>query len=161
MIKPFTDTAAYQLGIIDEKGNNLKKSSTLTTSKEKDAYTYLHRLVFNMKKIINRLPGGDSKLKNLVTAFFLVKEYYESGDRSLSLMEDRYERLLEKVNKYNLSLVEEEILIVEFLERGVLLEDGVANVTGGEVSTDAPAPKAKEIKKYKQLARRKLPVQGS
>jgi hypothetical protein len=161
MIKPFTDTAAYQLGIIDEKGNNLKKSSTLTTSKEKDAYTYLHRLVFNMKKIINRLPGGDSKLKNLVTAFFLVKEYYESGDRSLSLMEDRYERLLEKVNKYNLSLVEEEILIVEFLERGVLLEDGVANVTGGEVSTDAPAPKAKDIKKYKQLARRKLPVQGS
>ncbi len=65
LIKPFSETSAYQLGIIDDKGKNLKKSSTLTTTKEKDAYTYLHRLVFNMKKIINRLPGGESKLKNL------------------------------------------------------------------------------------------------
>jgi hypothetical protein len=161
LIKPFTDTAAYQLGIIDEKGKNLKKSSTLTTSKEKDAYTYLHRLVFNMKKIINRLPGGESKLKNLVSAFFLVKEYYENSDRSLSLMEERYDRLLEKLDKHNLTLVEEEMLIVEFLESGVLLEDGVANVTGGAVSTDIPAPKAKDIKKYKQIARRKTPIEVS
>lgn len=161
LIKPFTDTAAYQLGIIDDKGKNLKKSSTLTTSKEKDSYTYLHRLVFNMKKIINRLPGGESKLKNLVSAFFLVKEYYEANDRSLSLMEERYDILLEKVSKYNLTLVEEEMLIVEFLERGALIEDGVANVTGTAVSTDTPAPLKKDIKKYKQIARRKVPVEVS
>jgi len=159
LIKPFAETSAYQLGIIDDNGKNLKKSSTLTTTKEKDAYTYLHRLVFNMKKIINRLPGGESKLKNLVSAFFLVKEYYETNDRSLSLMEERYDTLLEKVSKYNLTLVEEEMLIIEFLERGIILEDGVANVTGAAVSTDTPAPLKKDIKKYKQIARRKIPVE--
>ena len=68
LIKPFDDTQAYKLGIIDAKGKNLRKSSTLKTSAEKDAYTYLNRLVFNMKKIINRLPGGESKLKSLVAA---------------------------------------------------------------------------------------------
>jgi len=62
MVTPFTDTDAFKLGIIDAHGKNLKKVSTLVSDREKESYTYLHRLVFNMKKIINRLPGGESKI---------------------------------------------------------------------------------------------------
>lgn len=153
LIKPFDDTQAYKLGIIDAKGKNLKKSSTLKTSAEKDAYTYLHRLVFNMKKIINRLPGGESKLKSLVAALFLVKEYYQSNDRTTSLMEQRYLQILEMLED-NVYLVEEEILVRNFLS-----EDAVANVAGAGVSTDTPAPLKKDIAKYKQIARRKKPVE--
>ena len=76
LITPFQDTEAYKLGIIDVHGKNLRKVSSLHTSQEKDAYNYLTRLVFNMKKIINRLPGGESKIKNLVAALWLIKEYY-------------------------------------------------------------------------------------
>lgn len=155
LVTPFTETDAYKLGIIDEKGKNLRKASSLKTSDERDAYSYLHRLVFNMKKILIKLPGGDSKLKNIVAALFLVKEYYESKERTTSLMEDRYNRLLEKLDD-NTYLVEEEILVKKFFS-----EEGVANVTGSGVSTDTPAPLKKDIKKYHDIARRKKPIEAT
>ena len=155
LVTPFTDTKAFKLGIIDAKGKNLRKSSSLKTSEEKDSYDYLHRLVFNMKKILLKLPGGDSKLKNIVAALFLVREYYESNDKSLTLMEDKYVRILDKVNG-GVSLVEEEIIVQKFLE-----EDGlaIANVTGANVATDTPAPMKKDIAKYKNIVKRKPPVE--
>ena len=53
---PFNKTEAYKLGIIDEKGNRVTEPGTnkvtiLRTSKEKNAYTVLHKLVFNIKKL--------------------------------------------------------------------------------------------------------------
>ena len=76
LVKPFNETEAFKLGIIDAQGKNLIKARNLTTIKQKQAYTYLHRLVFNLKRIINKLPGGESRTKNVVAAFFLVKEAY-------------------------------------------------------------------------------------
>ena len=149
LVTPFEESPAYKLGIIDKVGKNLKKASSLKTTEEKDAYSYLHRLVFNMKKIINKLPGGESKLKSLIAALFLVKEYYESGSRTTSLMEERYTKIME-VLKNNVTLVEEEILVRKFIS-----EDGIANVTGAAVSTDQPKIDKKNIKKYQLMARRK------
>jgi hypothetical protein len=162
LVTNFEDTKAYKLNIIDKNGKNLKKASTLKTSEEKDAYTYLTRLVFNMKKIINRLPGGESKLKSVIAALFLIKEYHESKDRSTSLMEERYLALLEKLEKNNVVLVEEEIFTKKFFE-GTLTEDGVvttgpANVTGAAVSTDEPVIRKKNIKKYQKMSRRAVPL---
>ena len=145
LVKNFRDTQAYKLGLIDEKGKLIKKPST---SKEKDAYTYLHKLVFNMKKIINRLPGGESKLKSVVTALFLIKEYYESGNRTTSLMEDRYKSLMEM----DISLLEEEMLVEKYMKD--IEEDAPTNVTGAAVSTDRPAIRKKDLKKYQLMNRR-------
>ena len=58
---PFEDTDAYKFGIIDEKGNRVKlpKSTKpaveLSTSELKNAYTILHKLVFNINKIFKFL----------------------------------------------------------------------------------------------------------
>jgi hypothetical protein len=145
LVKNFKDTQAYKLGLIDDKGKNIKKPQT---SKEKDAYTYLHKLVFNMKKIINRLPGGESKLKSVVTALFLIKEYYESGSRTTSLMEDRYKSLLEM----DVSLLEEEMLVEKFMKD--MDEEAPTNATGVAVSTDRPAIRKKDLKKYQIMNRR-------
>jgi len=145
LVKNFKDTQAYKLGLIDEKGKLIKKPST---SKEKDAYTYLHKLVFNMKKIINRLPGGESKLKSVVTALFLIKEYYESGNRTTSLMEDRYKSLMDM----DISLIEEEILVEKYMKD--IEEDAPTNATGVAVSTDRPAIRRKDLKKYQIMNRR-------
>jgi len=55
---PFEDTDAFKLGIIDEKGNRVrlpkstKPAVNLSTSELKNAYTVLHKLVFNIKKQI-------------------------------------------------------------------------------------------------------------
>jgi hypothetical protein len=162
LVRPFDQTDAFKLGIIDAKGKNLIKVSRFNKSAQYDAYTYLDRLVFNMKKIINRLPGGESKLKSVIAALFLIKEYHESKDRSTSLMEERYLALLEKLEKNNVVLVEEEIFTKKFFE-GTLTEDGVvttgpANVTGAAVSTDEPVIRKKNIKKYQKMSRRAVPL---
>jgi len=152
LVTNFEDTKAYKLGIIDKDGKNLKKVSTLKSSEEKDAYTYLTRLVFNMKKIINKI-GGESKLKSLIAALFLVKEQYQSGNRSTALMEDKFEKITKLLDN-NCSLVEEEILVKRFLN-----EEAPANATGAAVSTDEPKIGTKEIKKYKiSMVRRPKPV---
>ena len=148
LVKPFRETDAYKLGIIDAKGKNLIKPSSLSTTEQKSAYTFLHRLVFNMKKIINKLPGGENKLKSLAAAFFLVKEYYENNTRSTSMMEEKFHRLIES----EAILAEETIIIEKYMKD--LEEDGVAagpaNVTGAAVSTDIPVPKKKDLEKYKK-----------
>lgn len=173
LVTPFTDTDAYKLGIIDAHGNTLKKSNTLVTTAEKDAFTYLDRLVFNLKKILVKLPGGDSRLKNLVAAMFLVKEYYENKIRTTSLLEARFRKILEHMDN-GVVLVEEEILVTKFLN--TLSEDGggaaggagaggavasavPANVTGDRVSTNTPKLLNTKIKKYKEINRRSSPVE--
>lgn len=151
LVTPFEETQAFKLGIIDKNGKNLKTASSLTTSEEKDAYSYLHRLVFNMKKIINKV-GGESKLKSLIAGLFLVKEYYESGSRATSLMESKFDNII-KILDNKVTLAEEEILVTKFLdEEG---EGGTANVTGANVSTDEPVINKKDIKKYQKMSRRK------
>jgi hypothetical protein len=143
LVTNFEDTAAYKLGIIDKKGKNIRKANTLQTSQERDAYTYLNRLVFNMKKIINKIPSGESKMKSLVAALWLVKEQYQSGSRSTALMQEKFDNIMKLLDN-RVSLVEEEIIVKKFLD-----EDGIANVTGAAVSTNEPKIGPKEIKKYK------------
>jgi len=143
LVTNFEDTEAYKLGIIDAKGKNIRKANTLQTSQERDAYTYLNRLVFNMKKIINKIPSGESKMKSLVAALWLVKEQYQSGSRSTALMQEKFDNIMKLLDN-RVSLVEEEIIVKKFLD-----EDGIANVTGAAVSTDQPKIGPKEIKKYK------------
>lgn len=143
LVTNFENTEAFKLGIIDKNGKNIRKASTLQTSQERDSYTYLNRLVFNMKKIINRLPGGESKTKSLVAALWLVKEQYESGDRSTAMMQEKFDNIIKLLDN-RVSLVEEEIIVKKFLE-----EDGIANVTGAGVSTDQPKIDKKAITAYK------------
>ena len=126
LVTPFVDTDAYRFGIIDAHGNVLRKSNTLTSVAEREAYTYLDRLVFNLKKILAKLPGGDMRLKNLVASMSLVKEYYENNIRTTSLMEARMRKILEHMDN-GVILVEEEILVSQFLQ---LSEDGGAGGAG-------------------------------
>ena len=86
-----------------------------------------------------KLPGGENRLKSIIAAFWLVKECYEKKI-SNSLMEERYLSLLETLEKNNITLVEEEILVTKFFEE-------VANVTGAAVSTNEAVIDPKKKKK--------------
>jgi hypothetical protein len=121
LVTPFDKSEAYKLGIIDADGKILKKQNQLTTPEEKDAYTYLQRLVFNLKRLLNKLPGGDKYTKNLIAAYFLIKESYQQ-DNDTNL-EKRFNTLLETIDQRNLILVEEEIIVKKFLD-----EEGEAGV---------------------------------
>lgn len=75
----FEETEAYKLGIIDDKGKRLK-SFTLDNIHDRDNYrnyyTPFHRLVFNIKKIMAKAPGGNSRLASYAAALYLLKEEF-------------------------------------------------------------------------------------
>lgn len=85
LVTPFEDTDAFRLGIIDAKGKELKKMKDLNTVEARDAYTLLHRLVYRMKRIINKVPVDNKKLVSLAAAYSLIKENYEAGKEPINL----------------------------------------------------------------------------
>jgi hypothetical protein len=82
----FEDTTAYKLGLIDEKGNKIKKAKT---PEEKSAYNAFHRLVFNLKKLLAKVPGGSSKFASYISALFLIKEHLQLSDKSIDKIVER------------------------------------------------------------------------
>ena len=68
------DIKAYKLGIIDKDGNALKKPRDIPTT-EKKYYTLFHRLVFNLKRLLQKTPiVGKSILTNYATALYMLRE---------------------------------------------------------------------------------------
>jgi hypothetical protein len=135
LVTNFVDTDAFKLGIIDAHGNTLIKSSQFKTEEQRNAFTYLHRLVFNLKKLINKF-GGENRLKSMAAAIWLIRENYNSGSRTTSQLEEKFKKIMES----NIHLVEEEILVGRFLkEDGVAAIGGApANNTSGPVATQEP-----------------------
>ena len=159
LVQNFTDTDAYRLGIIDEHGNNLIKTNEFTTQEQSNAYTYLDRLVFNLKKIINKLPGGESKLKSSVAALFLIKEAY--AEHTTKVDPAKFELILSLIED-GVIFAEEHLIVEEFFQ---LMEDGItvvgtsapqANVTGPDVCTNEPVidPKRRKRPKVQRRANR-------
>ena len=70
---PWKEQAAFKVGLIDEKGKRTKKKPS--SSKEKDAYTLLHRLIFNLKRIMEMIPFGKTRIASYAAALFLIKEH--------------------------------------------------------------------------------------
>ncbi len=71
LVTPFDETDAFKLGVIDERGKKIKNPEN---AKEELAFSTFNRLIFNIKKIVERLPGGKSKLASYGAALFLIKE---------------------------------------------------------------------------------------
>ena len=105
LVTPFENTAAFKMGIIDKKGKELKPMSALNTAEEREAYTLLHRLVFRIKKIIEKVPIENKKLLSLAAAYSLIREYNEQGKEPINLEMLFMERLDFQLNE-ELSLIE-------------------------------------------------------
>ena len=129
---PFQDTDAFKLGIIDEKGNRVKlpKSTKpaveLSTSELKSAYTILHKLVFNIKKIFNKVPGLRTKVGTYAAALFLLKDTFKESVDDRDVFEKEFVKFL-KENDIELDdeISEEVIGFGEVLPKGeyVLVND--------------------------------------
>ena len=73
---PWEDQEAYKLGIIDKDGKLLRKRNTLKTDAEKKSFTLLHRLIFNLKQILHKIPVVRSKIGTYATALYLLKQHF-------------------------------------------------------------------------------------
>ena len=79
------DTNAFKLGLIDNTGKKLKKPKT---EEEKSAYNLFHRLVYNIKKLINKVPGGKSKFASYASALLLLREHFDLSDDNIEKILD-------------------------------------------------------------------------
>jgi hypothetical protein len=74
---PFDQHDAFRLGIIDNRGNRLKKERDLVSREEQEAYSLLHRMVFRLKRIIEKVPLENKQFLSFATAVALVREGVE------------------------------------------------------------------------------------
>jgi len=71
---PWENTDAFKLNIIDANGKILIKKSKLKTIEEKESYTMMHRLVWKLKRLMEKVPFGKSRLASYAAALWLIKE---------------------------------------------------------------------------------------
>lgn len=87
---PFNEWKAFQLGIIDERGKILKKRSTLSTIEERNAFRIFDVMILKLKKLLEKVPGGKSKLASYAAALYLIKEYKEDmNEKQISILVER------------------------------------------------------------------------
>jgi len=105
---PFEETDAFRLGIIDAKGKELKKMRDLNTVEERDAYSILHRMVYRIKRIIEKVPIDNKKIATFAAALSLIKEHAEDKSEPIDL-EQKF------LSRINTELTEEVNLVEEYL----------------------------------------------
>ena len=129
---PFEKTEAFKLGIIDENGNRImqkgikKPQVPLVTSQEKNAYTILHKLVFNIKKIFAKVPGLRTKVGTYAAALFLLKDTFKESVDDPDMFEKEFMKYLKENDiEFDNSISEEVIGFGEILPKGefVLVND--------------------------------------
>ena len=55
LVTDWKDTEAYKLGVIDDRGEVLKTRRQRKSADEKRSYNTFHRLVYNLKKIVEKI----------------------------------------------------------------------------------------------------------
>ena len=126
---PFDQTDAFKLGIIDEKGNRIMpapvggvrqtKPATLGTTAEKNAYTILHKLIFNIKKIFSKVPGLRTKVGTYAAALFLLKDTFKESVDDPDMFEKEFMKYLkEEGHELDNTMSEEVIGFGEVLPKG-------------------------------------------
>ena len=127
---PFNKTDAFKFGIIDKDGNRLKNEDgsveVLRTPDEKGAYTILHKLIFNIKKLFGKVPGLRTKVGTYAAALFLLKDTFKEHVEDPDIFEKEFMKYL-KEEGYELdnSISEDVIGFGEILPNGnyVLVTD--------------------------------------
>lgn len=71
---PFNEWEAYKRGIIDERGKILKSRKDLRTIKERDAFGLYDLMILKLKRLVEKIPGGKTRLGSYAAALYLVKE---------------------------------------------------------------------------------------
>ena len=127
LVTPFNKTKAFDLGIIDEKGKILKRRRDLEGSEEKDAYNLSDTLIWNIKKLMGKIPGGKSRLASYAAALWLIKEQQDGYKITEEELELQFFDQFEKI--YNNDLEFDSATLKKFED--ILYEDSPTTAMGG------------------------------
>ena len=132
LVTPFEKTKAFELGIIDEKGKILKRRRDLEGDEEKSAYNLSDTLIWNIKKLMGKIPGGKSRLASYAAALYLIKEQQDGYKITEEELELQFFDLFERM--YNNDLVFDPSTLRKF--ENTLIEDTpTTNMGSGNLAT--------------------------
>jgi hypothetical protein len=151
---PFNEWPAFKLGIIDEKGKQLIKRADFTTRDQKDSFGIFDIMIMKLKRLLEKVPGGSSRIGSYAAALYLIKEYNEIESRGELLSEEQLEeKLIHYINYANKS-------DIDSLFESMIDEDAPANNAGsGNIAGIGIGPKGepgltpKAMSKYKMKDR--------
>jgi len=127
LVTPFDKMPAYKLGIIDKDGARVMEKTVsrgmhptqLIGDEMRSAYTVLHKLVFNIKKIFGKVPGLRTKLGTYVAALFLLKDTFKESVDDPDMFEKEFMKYLkEEGYEIDNTISEEVIGFGEVLPKG-------------------------------------------
>ena len=160
---PFEKQDAFKLGIIDKDGNRIRQPKStkpaveLATSELKNAYTILHKLVFNVKKLFNKVPGLRTKVGTYATALFLLKDTFKEHVEDPQVFEKEFMKFIKENNiEFDDTIVEEVTLDNGRLGKGIYKltqdvitteddDDEITAIEGDEVEVFEDTPAADTI----------------
>ena len=125
LVSDYKDWPAFEDGTIDEDGKFLKEPKT---EAQRDNWTPLHRLVWRIRSLLAKAPGGESQLARLGTTYLLMKE------------SENFEPILEDLEEQVLAIIE---------------ETGIGAVAGANVGSDEGLGTVKKLKDTTTIVRRK------
>jgi len=118
LVTPFDKTPAFKLGIIDKDGNRVMEKTVsrgmqptvLIGDEQRSAYTILHKLVFNIKKIFGKVPGLRTKLGTYAAALFLLKDTFKEHVEDPDVFEKEFMKYLKEEGYEIDNTISEEII---------------------------------------------------
>ena len=155
LVTPFTKWEAYKEGIIDEKGNILIKRKDFVKNSQKSAFGIFDQMILNLKKLLGKLPGGQTKLASYASALWLIREQQRIEATNYLTEESVEEDLGVALERF---LSENETLIAEAAKHEIDEEPanavGGGNIAGLGIGPDGePGVSKKNQKKHKKRIR--------
>ena len=162
---PFKEWEAYKLGIIDERGNILRKRKELRLVKERNAFGVFDVLVLNLKRLLEKIPGGKTRLASYAAALYLIREWNHFSDESLlteditdeqlsesiDLFYDRYVNYIQLPENVNQKMSLDELFEQKFEEDAPTVNVGSGNIAGLGVGPQGePGLTPAQMKRYKK-----------
>jgi len=153
---PWEKWPAYELGIIDKDGNQLKKRKDFRTVKERDAWGKFDLMIAKLKRLLNKIPGGQTRIASYAAALWLIKEHRDVDVETLT-----EEQLEEQLNEY-LTFVRESreddinALFEEVMSAAPVNSAGSGAIAGIGIGKDGePGLTKKQMDKYKKRNKQK------
>ena len=160
---PWEEQEAFKLGIIDSDGKRIKDKK-LVSSKDKDSYTMLHRLVFNFKRILSKIPLVKSKIGTYAAALFFLKEHMDPEEYNIlieslepsGLSDDIINTITELNTTKALCLLKDETMIKEDLPANNMGDGNIAD-KDNVIKFDGRSKKFKNV--MRRIKERKIKEQ--
>lgn len=141
LVTPFNQWDAYKIGMIDASGKVIVSKKDRTPEQDK-SWGYFDRLVANLKKLLEKIPGGKTRIASFAAALLLIREQ-NIDENDLNLLE---EKLLHYMNE------------AQFISEEMTAGSGA--VAGIGVGPDGEPGVPKKRRKTKPLTRHFIEIGG-